>query len=123
MRPRRRLDLGDLVFDSEHGRMCPGCDRPLEQCACGKEAERVPETDGIVRVSRQTQGRKGKGVTVVTGVPLVPSELKRLAKAHKQRCGSGGAVKDGAIEIQGDHRDLLVDELTKRGFTVKRVGG
>jgi translation initiation factor 1 len=79
--------------------------------------------DGRVRVGRETQGRKGKGVTVVTGLPLVPDELKALAKELKARCGTGGTVKDGVIEIQGDHRDAIVAELGKRGFDVRRSGG
>jgi translation initiation factor 1 len=79
--------------------------------------------DGIVRVGRETKGRRGKGVSVITGVPLGESDLKDLAKQLKRLCGSGGTVKDGVIEIQGDHRDRLVEELTKRGWTVKRSGG
>jgi len=77
----------------------------------------------VVRVSRETKGRKGKGVTVITGVPLDPNGIKELARELKQRCGTGGTVKDGAIEIQGDHRDVLVVELKKHGWTVKRSGG
>jgi translation initiation factor 1 len=76
-----------------------------------------------VRVGRETKGRKGKGVTVVTGVPATPAELAELAGDLKRKCGSGGTVRDGVIEIQGDHRDLLVAELARRGFTVKRSGG
>ena len=76
-----------------------------------------------MRVGRQTKGRRGKGVTVVTGVPLSGPDLAKLAKTLKQRCGTGGTVKDGVIEIQGDHRDKLVADLTKQGFTVKRAGG
>lgn len=79
--------------------------------------------DGIVRVGRETKGRGGKGVTVVTGVPLAPAELAALCTRLKKRCGSGGAVKDGVIEIQGEHRDTLVAELTALGWTVKRSGG
>ena len=79
--------------------------------------------DGVVRVGRETQGRKGGGVTVITGVPLEGKELKALAKKLKQLCGSGGNLVDGKIEIQGDHRDRLVAELTKRGWTVKKSGG
>jgi len=74
-------------------------------------------------VVRETKGRRGKGVTLITGVPLHNGELKRLGKQLKRRCGSGGTVKDGVIEIQGDHRDLLVEELQKLGYTVKRSGG
>jgi len=77
----------------------------------------------VVRVGRETKGRRGKGVSVVTGVPLAHDELARLAKQLKQRCGAGGTVRDGAIEIQGEHRDTLVAELEKRGYRVKRAGG
>jgi translation initiation factor 1 len=76
-----------------------------------------------VRVGRQTKGRKGKGVTVVTGLPLGQAELEKLARDLKKKCGSGGTVRDGVIEIQGEHRDVLVDVLTRRGFCVKRSGG
>jgi len=74
-------------------------------------------------VERQTKGRKGSGVSVVSGLPLDETGLKLLAKDLKQACGSGGTVKDGRIEIQGDHRDLLVNELKKRGYDAKRSGG
>jgi len=79
-------------------------------------------TDGIVRISRQTKGRKGAGVSLVTGVPLDGKELKNLAKKLKQKCGTGGTIKSGIIEIQGDHRDTLKQELTKLGYTVKLAG-
>ena len=80
-------------------------------------------SDGVVRVGRETKGRRGKGVTIITGVPLAPPELDELAAELKRKCGCGGTVKDGVIEIQGDHRDTIVDELAKRGWTVKRSGG
>jgi translation initiation factor 1 len=114
---------GDLVYSSQHGRMCPRCGRPVAQCACGKAAAAAPGPGSVVRVGRETKGRKGKGVTVVTGVPLAGDALAALASELKRLCGSGGTVRDGAIEIQGDHRDLLVAELAKRGWTVKRSGG
>lgn len=76
-----------------------------------------------MRVSRQTQGRGGKGVSVITGLPLGETELEVLAKELKRRCGSGGRVREGLIEIQGDHRDTLVAELLRRGFAAKRAGG
>ena len=82
-----------------------------------------PSGDGVVRVGRETKGRKGKGVTVITGLPLAHDELARLATRLKKRCGSGGTVRDGVIEIQGDHRDLLVTELDGLGYRVKRAGG
>jgi len=74
-------------------------------------------------VGRETKGRKGKGVTIITGVPLAHEEMQALATLLKKRCGSGGTLKDGVIEIQGDHRDLVVEELQKRGWNVKRAGG
>ncbi len=79
--------------------------------------------DGIVRVGRTSKGRAGKTVTQITGLQLTPSELRDLAKELKRRCGTGGAVKEGVIEIQGDKRDVLCEELTRRNFKVKRTGG
>lgn len=102
--------------------MCPVCGKPANKCIC-KKTRNVPEGDGIVRLKRETKGRKGKGVTLVTGVPADYEELKALSKKLKQKCGSGGTVKDGVIEIQGEHRDLLETELTKLGYKVKRAGG
>lgn len=117
-----KRERGGLVYSTEHGRMCPGCGRPMDACECRSQSS-APAGDGIVRVSRETKGRKGKGVTLVTGVPLSGDELKALAKVLKARCGSGGTVRDGIIEIQGDHRDLLVAALSEKGWKVKRAGG
>jgi len=102
--------------------MCPDCGKPVVQCTCRKEAA-VPQGDGIVRISRETKGRRGKTMTLVTGVLLDDSGLQKLATELKRNCGAGGTVKDGVIEIQGDHRDLVAAELTKRGYTVKLAGG
>jgi translation initiation factor 1 len=115
-----------LVYSTGQGRLCPECTRPLEECRCkrSKPAQPVvPAGDGIVRVARETKGRKGKGVTVIKGVPLADDELDALATRLKKRCGCGGTVDAGVIEIQGDHRDLLVEELGKLGYTVRRSGG
>jgi len=79
--------------------------------------------DGIVRIRRETKGRKGKGVTTLTGFSMSESELKVLAKQLKQKCSTGGTVKDGMIEIHGDHREILKIELEKRGLTAKLAGG
>ncbi len=86
-------------------------------------AEPVIETDGIVRIRRETKGRKGKGVTTVSGTGLAEAQLKTLAKQLKQKCSTGGTIKDGVIEIQGDHRDTLKSELEKLGHRVKLAGG
>ena len=88
-----------------------------------ERSPRAPRGDGIVRVRRETQGRGGKTVTTVSGVGLPEAELRELAGELKRRCGSGGSVKDYVIEIQGDHRDAVVAELERRGFTVKLAGG
>jgi len=111
-----------LVYSTGQGKTCPECGSPMAKCACRK-AHRIVKNDGVVRVGRETKGRKGKGVTVITGVPLGQDGLQALAKQLKQKCGSGGTVKDGVIEVQGDHRDQLVGELQKQGYTVKRSGG
>ena len=111
-----------LVYSTEHGRTCPICKKDLDRCTCGQKSPR-PAGDGIVRVGRATKGRKGKGVTVITGIPADADRLKRVAKTLKQKCGSGGTVKDGTVEIQGDHRDALVKELQGMGYTVRRSGG
>lgn len=113
-----------IVYSTVQGRMCPTCGRAAAECICAAlKADTIPPGDGIVRVSRQTKGRKGKAVTLITGVPVNENELHRLAKQLKRKCGAGGTVKDRVIEIQGDHRDTLVDELRKQGYTVKRAGG
>lgn len=120
--------MGDLVYSTETGRMCPKCGQPIKNCSCKRGKKHVApapagKVDGVVRVGRETKGRKGKGVTTITGLSMNDLELKFLAKDLKQKCGTGGTVKSGVIEIQGDQRDTLVAELESRGFTVKRVGG
>lgn len=113
-----------LVWSSDHGRMCPACRRPLASCGCrAAAASRAAPSDGVVRVSRETGGRGGKTVTVVRGVPGTPEALAELARRLKAACGSGGTVKDGAIELQGDHRDAVVALLERGGHRVKRAGG
>ena len=115
-----------LVYSSESGRICPRCEKYFEHCACKQskqQAAPVAKSDGIVRVARETKGRKGKGVTLVAGVPLPVDEMKLLAKELKQKCGTGGTLKDGVIEIQGDHRDTLIELLKEKGWAVKRAGG
>lgn len=101
-----------LVYSTETGRIAeplPGVQRP--------------KGDGIVRIQRQTSGRKGKGVCLVTGLDLTDSELDKLAAELKKKCGCGGAVKNGVIEIQGDKRDLIKTLLEAKGMKVKLAGG
>lgn len=115
--------LGGLVYSTETGRSCPDCGKPQASCICKQLAAAAKLGSGQVRVARETKGRAGKGVTVIHGLPLLPDALADLAKALKQRCGSGGSVVDGVIEIQGEHRDTVLAELLKRGFAAKRSGG
>ena len=103
--------------------MCPDCGQPTASCRCANRSAAPLSGDGIVRVHRETKGRKGKGVTLVKGLDLDADGLKKLAQELKKKCGAGGAVKGGVIEIQGDHRDLVVAELEKHGHTVKKAGG
>ena len=123
------VDRGEPLAAAPRGKHCPKCGRPAAACECRPAAKGrasaapAAPADGIVRVARQTKGRKGKGVTLVTGLTLAPDALAALGKELKQRCGAGGTAKDGVIEIQGDHRDTLVAELQARGYAVKRAGG
>ncbi|MGX2955628.1 stress response translation initiation inhibitor YciH [Ursidibacter arcticus] len=101
-----------LVYSTEVGRIQPE-----------KEKVERPKGDGIVRIQRQTSGRKGKGVCVITGLDLDDKALMSLASELKRRTGCGGSIKDGIIEIQGDHRDTLKQILEQKGFNVKFSGG
>ncbi len=115
-----------LVYSTETGRHCLKCGRPGNQCTCkkGKASRSARETpDGIIRIRREVKGRKGKGVTTLTGFDADQTDLKRLAAKLKRTCGTGGSVKDGIIIIQGDHRATLQAELVKSGFKVKLAGG
>jgi translation initiation factor 1 len=109
------------VYSTDTGCACPQCGHPLKQCRCKEKS--LHQDDGVVRVSRQTKGRKGSGVCLITGVDLGGAELKKLAKELKRKCGSGGTVKNGIIEIQGNHRQILVDSLIQLGFKAKLAGG
>jgi translation initiation factor 1 len=111
-----------IVYSTEFGKVCPKCGNPVTKCICGKRIPGIPN-DGIVRISRETKGRKGSGVSIIKGIALDDKDLKKLSKQLKQKCGAGGIVKSGAIEIQGDHRAVLKEELSKLGYTVKLSGG
>jgi translation initiation factor 1 len=119
---KKRGDEARLVWSSEIGRVCPECVKGVASCTCRKRP--APSAgDGIVRLRRETKGRGGKTVIVITGLPGDEASLQKIAGELKRRCGAGGTCKDGVIEIQGDHLETLMAELSNRGFIVKRAGG
>ena len=113
--------MGGLVYSTDAGRMCPDCRQSIGQCLCNAQA--IPKTDGVVRVSLQSKGRGGKSVTLVKGLPLGALELAALAKQLRLACGTGGTVKDGVVEVQGDHVATVMAALQKQNHVVKRAGG
>ena len=117
-----KASTGGLVYSTESGRMCPACRQPVAQCEC-KSKMVAQAGDGVVRVSRETKGRGGKAVTLVRGLTLDESALNVLGKLLRTACGSGGTVKDGVIEVQGDHCERVMELLKAQGRTVKRAGG
>lgn len=102
--------------------MCPSCRQPVAACTC-RQAGALTPTDGIARVSRETKGRGGKSVTVIRGLPLDAPALVQLGKQLRAACGSGGTVKDGVVEVQGDHGVLVIAWLEKQGWKVKPASG
>jgi len=111
-----------IVYSTGIGSLCPNCRRPVRECVCPKGAPGSPKPTAV-RVGREVKGRAGRGVTTVTGLPMPLSEIESLAAKLKKRCGSGGTVREGIIEIQGDHRDAVVAELIKLGWPAKKSGG
>lgn len=110
-----------LVYSTESGRMCPACRKPVSACEC--KARAAVKGDGVVRVSLQTKGRGGKSVTIVKGLALDATQLAQLGKQLRTACGSGGTVKDGVIEVQGEHCELIMETLRKLGHQPKRAAG
>lgn len=117
-------DENPTVYSTERGgRVCPKCGRPLDHCVCKKQAAARPKGDGVVRIFRDSKGRKGKTVTLVTGLSMNEADLRTLLSELKRKCGTGGALKDGVLEIQGDHRETVQAELKARGIAAKLAGG
>lgn len=102
--------------------LCPKCHQLKKTCTCTNESP-APSKSTVVRVGRETKGRGGKGVTIISDLPLDEAGLAELATKLKTRLGTGGTSKDGRIEIQGDHRDRIVQELEAMGYRAKRAGG
>ena len=121
---KKASQSGGLVYSTDAGRMCPACRRPLAACACAAlKAAATPTGDGIARIRRETGGRGGKTVTVVTGLLLEEAALTALVKRLKVVCGTGGTVRGGVLELQGDHRDQVASLLTREGFKSRLAGG
>ncbi|MEE8060058.1 MAG: translation initiation factor Sui1 [Pseudomonadales bacterium] len=114
--------MNRVVYSTDQGRLCPDCNQPITQCQCQQDKQSIPTGDGIVRLQREIKGRKGKGVTLISGILLAEAELKKLAKELKQRCSTGGSIKNGIIEIQGDQRKILQQVLQDKGYQVKLSG-
>jgi translation initiation factor 1 len=119
----RRPITGSLVYSTEAGRICPVCAMPADACSCKGRASGVLPGDGQVRVSRDRKGRGGKVVTVVRGLPLDAAALVLLGKELRSACGAGGTVKDGVVEVQGDHVARVLELLSARGFKARQSGG
>ena len=113
--------MSSLVYSTDRGRMCPTCRQPVAVCLC--KASKAPLGDGSVRVSRESKGRGGKTVTLVRGLALDDAALAALGKRLRSACGTGGTVKDGVLEVQGDHAERVIALLLAEGFTAKRAGG
>lgn len=128
----RRADESRLVYSTESGRICPECRKALTACACAankarnanaaREAAARPGGAGAVRVGLESKGRGGKTVTVVRGLPLADAALADLGKRLRSACGTGGTSKDGVLELQGDHRDRVLELLAREGVAAKRTG-
>jgi translation initiation factor 1 len=118
-----------VVYDSDYGRLdrCSYCRRRIEACVCpergGGGKRQASASDGVVRVSRDRKGRRGKTVTVISGLPAAREGLQEIATALKRLCGSGGTVAEGNVEIQGDHRERVAARLAELGYKVKLAGG
>jgi translation initiation factor 1 len=106
-----------LIYSTSSGSICPECGRPIRECICNEmKKEAIPSTPGVFKIFYDTKGRKGKGMTLIKGLPLSETGLLNLAKGLKQKFGTGGSVKDYTIELQGDHREEAAQELKKLGY-------
>ena len=112
-----------LVYSTDGGRMCPTCRQAQAACVCAARARAAPAGDGVARVTREKQGRGGKTVTVVRGLPLDADALAALGKRLRTACGAGGTAKEGVLEVQGDHTERVVAFLVAAGYPAKLAGG
>lgn len=120
---RRNDDSYREVYSTDRGEICSGCQKSKKNCSCAEDKRRAVVGDGAVKVRRETKGRGGKTVTTVSGLAMNIDQLRDLLSDLKRRIGTGGAEKDGILEIQGDHCDAILQELAKRSIKAKRAGG
>ncbi len=111
------------VYSTSGDNRCPGCGKPLRKCRCRFASKKHSSHAGVIRIGRETKGRKGSGVTVISGLQVSDQELKLLAKKLKALCSSGGTIKQGVIEIQGDHRLKAKQYLEQQFENIKLAGG
>jgi translation initiation factor 1 len=112
-----------LVYSTDVGRICPGCGQGVAACACAARARALVAGDGVAKVSRQSKGRGGKTVTLIKGLALDGDALAALGKQLRTACGAGGTVKEGVIEVQGDHCATVLAALAKLGYQARQAGG
>ena len=119
----RKQRAGKLAYSTDAGRICLLCGKPKTLCSCHSTFKSSPPGDGIIRLLRERKGRKGKGVTLISGLELSEADMVTLAKKLKSGCGVGGTVKSGVIELQMADREKIKLLLEAAGFTVKIAGG
>ena len=112
-----------LVYSTDHGRICDKCQKPSKDCICKQKKLAEVKGKGAVRVRRETKGRGGKTVTTISDLAVNKMQLLSMLADLKKTCGAGGTLKDGVIEIQGDHCDKALEYLAEKGFSAKRAGG
>ena len=113
---------GSLVYSTSGECICPDCEELINNCICEKKYA-APARGEKIRVHRDKKARRGKTVTIISGIPLNENGLRELASELKRKCGTGGSVKNGEILIQGDRIELSIDFLKEKGYSAKRAGG
>ena len=112
-----------VVYSTDSGAICSSCGKPKAKCSCADDRRKTVVGSGSVRVRRETKGRGGKTVTTISGLAMNVDQLGAFLKDLKRLCGAGGAIKDGVLEVQGDHCAAVLKELARRGIEAKRAGG
>ncbi len=123
MEDRRKQSEYREVYSTDTGALCVECGKTRAACICAARKRLTPLGDGQVRIRRETKGRGGKTVTTISGLAMNLEAAEALLKDLKRICGTGGAVKEGHLELQGDRLEVVIQELAKRGIPAKRAGG